>query len=465
MTLAFRPLSIPSDLAVKNLVTLRIFNYLIILVAGVVLIPFYASAQISLEWPYHDPNVSSYLTPDECIAASARLRFSSDVYLVARDTLPAKGAIVSSLPESAVKAARECSARFDPHTISLDDYLPAIRMFLMADRDEDAFIVERRRLSESGAESDTESDNAERNNTDRGIFLAAIAQTYMDAIPVRFEAAHRLVAELRRPETNARWQDRFAQIWMLMHRYRVSDRMEDARIPAQWLVALPDEVTSEERTSREFQSRANVLLAIHRFLARDQLLDSLSESTESYLALQQSLARKVSHVDQITGTEAIPVEGDFWFPQEPSSLPPFRGAVNLLIIEGNTGWPQRSVGAMLRRLKSEFPNLEIVLAVGTKGFFGASEPPTPEEEAVYFDRLFRGFHSYPVTLSVTRTPFWRLPAPDKRRINIPTSNLTNYGGQMLLIDRDGLIVHHTSVGTGDEQWLTDLVRVLVRSAK
>ena len=107
--------------------------------------------------------------------------------------------------------------------------------------------------------------------------------------------------------------------------------------------------------------------------------------------------------------------------------------------------------AGLRRVAQRFPALEITLVAQTYGLFDKMAPPPPGLEAEQFQRAWLTERHLPGALAVTSTPFWRLPAPDRRRINRDVPNVVQYSfGRTwhvpnwifppFLIDQDGTIV-------------------------
>jgi hypothetical protein len=122
----------------------------------------------------------------------------------------------------------------------------------------------------------------------------------------------------------------------------------------------------------------------------------------------------------------------------------------------------------LRRVSLRFPALELTVVVPTHGHFLYAQPPAPAEEAQLLHQWFDTYAVPGATLGVTSTPFWRLPAPDTRRLDKDLPNAIAYGfnkkwgaanGGMYLIDQDGLIV---DVLRFEEAELTQYIEVLLQ---
>lgn len=124
--------------------------------------------------------------------------------------------------------------------------------------------------------------------------------------------------------------------------------------------------------------------------------------------------------------------------------------------------------ATIKRLASEYPELELTLSAQTYGFFFDQKPPAPEEEAKLYQKWWLEFHSLPAALLITETPFWRLSDPDRRRINEEIDNRKNYSfgswivkPQMgVLVDREGTIVYTNILGRTTERRFGELIQVL-----
>ncbi|HEX6047974.1 MAG TPA: hypothetical protein VFZ21_01850, partial [Gemmatimonadaceae bacterium] len=125
---------------------------------------------------------------------------------------------------------------------------------------------------------------------------------------------------------------------------------------------------------------------------------------------------------------------------------------------------------MLRRMASAFPALEITLVDRTRGFFSYLVVASPAAEATLRRESWRA-HRAPGTLVVAATDFFRLPEPDRRRIDRPNPpNFTPYtfgrswpmvAGSAFIIDRDGTIVHAGELDRVHERQWSELIEILL----
>ncbi len=199
------------------------------------------------------------------------------------------------------------------------------------------------------------------------------------------------------------------------------------------------------------------------------LFDSLGKSTGAYIALQRDnwvRANKASS-DEIAipfGVVAPPIEGAFRFGNDTSAPHrPTKGKVSLIMFVDDFQMKTKSFSpqawctpacfdalATTKRLAHRFPELEVTLVAHTRGFFREVAPPAPAEEANWLQRYLLGYHNVPASLVIEQTDFWRMDAPDLRRIDNKTSTFVNYsrlGGalgvtpfMMFLVDESGTIV-------------------------
>jgi hypothetical protein len=125
----------------------------------------------------------------------------------------------------------------------------------------------------------------------------------------------------------------------------------------------------------------------------------------------------------------------------------------------DTCWDE---AATLRRIAKRFPALEITLVSQTRGYFVSAAVDTPADEAEWVRRWLLDAHHLPGALSVSVTPFERMPEPDRRRMDKPVPNAANYGGRgefmltsMFLVD-SGIIVYWDVLGPEERPGLFGL---------
>ncbi len=157
---------------------------------------------------------------------------------------------------------------------------------------------------------------------------------------------------------------------------------------------------------------------------RDSLLNALTKSVPEYNKLWNGyLSLQFGPDAFVTDARMERLYAKFWYPSGVDlSQYPRLGKVSLMVSlpagEGMRNiFMEPIIVAQIRRLKAKFPDLDILLSYRTQGFFDVVEPPTPAQEAVLADSLWLRFHKLPAILLVEETPFWRLPAPDRRRVD------------------------------------------------
>jgi len=423
-------------------------------------------------------DVARYTTVEECLAAITRVKDSveNQPEWIWRDTLPATQSRLAAdarapLPAPVEAVARRCSARFRGGAAPLVDFGPLLSLFVAADRDADADTLLARRLKEVGPTADRE--RAAVLDTAIHVYLALnqlAGQFYalpLFAHPARLAAAESLVTALVQIKT-VPWEARLDAYGELGISASSVDTALAGRA-AKAMLAVVNGLSDLERRSSAFRSRAWEITAALWFDKRAALLDSLRHGTAAYAALWRELWGEVAGKDSAVldgfarpiGRPAPPIQSDWWFGRDDSTVVrPVKGKVNLVLFlnpgdfscfeEDGTSLCNRTY-AGLRRVAQRFPTLEITLVAQTYGFFDKAAPPPPDVEATLLRRAWLAERHLPGTLAVTNTPFWRLPAPDRRRINRDVPNVTNYSfGRTwhvpnwifppFLIDQDGRIV-------------------------
>ncbi|MBX6330679.1 MAG: hypothetical protein IRY91_02405 [Gemmatimonadaceae bacterium] len=402
-----------------------------------------AHAQGSAAPSANGVDVAAYATVEQCLAAAARVRDSVErASPVWRDTLPDAVAVRDdSVPVAVVETARRCGARFAAGAAPLDGWRSLVTLDVLARWDARADTLVRRRLATVTTGAATE----------RAWVIGTVLRAYLgvpfegreDLVPpVRLAAAESLAAELDGLR-GAPWTVRMEAMVRLMDAARrVGDTTRALRAAAR-VVAIADGLTAAERRTNLYNRRVRQdVYAALRLLHADALLDSLRRSTAAYVALQRSLyARAMGERPDAMrfpiGEPAPPIEGDFWFRRGDSAATrPTAGHVALVVfldhgVDRNNrtasrcgvtvaGGSQRicwSGYARLRRLAQRFPGLEITLTAPTRGYFPFMSPPTPDVEAETLAHWWLDYHALPGALAVTRTAWWRLPDPDRRRID------------------------------------------------
>ena len=459
-----------------------------------------AGAQTRFEWPDTTVDVAKYATVEECLAAAGRVRFGQRVQealTVWRDTIM-EGFLKSRLdsePAPVVAAARRCGARFAEPEAALDGFPLLLRLYLVAGRDADAQALVARRLAALPATA---------RRAQRAAVIDTAVKLYMDAQPARLAAAESLLLQFANDGA-----DRVERLSIYAEMMGKASNLGDSVVARRWaeqVLAVGDSLTDAERHSAEFKRRfpdgARGLMfgAVRILIGQRLLLDSLRKSTAAFGALERAswahAAKMRPEAFPIpVGKRASAVKAEFWFPRAAADDQwPRPGHVSIVAfvdchgaprpddLHPPGGGPCGKEGAALRRWAHRFPALDIVVVSHTHGFFMYEPPPEPAAEAEWMHKWVEAW-APGATLAVATTPFWRLPAPDRRVIGQDNANDSTYsfgsilslkvrGGpawyyrqdyfpMLFLVDQDGFIVHQTVFPGGSEAWIRTMIDVLL----
>lgn len=423
------------------------------------------AAQATFTWPDTTVDVAKYTTVEECLAAVTRAR-NGVVYRHSRtawlDTLPVDvEAPLRAAPAVVTATAARCTARFPVATANLADFALLLPLYLDADRDADANTLVERRMAML-----PDTAKAARRAVSDTVFAY-----YIDARPMRLEAAERLLVARARGATDR--LDRMELYFRLMSAANGAGDTARARRAGQWLLAVADSLTPAERESEKWTTMEGVggnamtYLALQITIGLRTLLDSLRHSTPAMVNLQRTVWAKLMKerpeaLPYPIGEKAPPIQAEYWFPREAGATPrPAPGRVSIIgftdhrycLRDNNYGAVGERCGAqiaLLRGLSRRFPEIDVTIVDQTHGAFAYVLPQTPAEEAELTRQWIEGYQIPHATIAVEVTPFWKLPSPDGRRIERPSPNFTAYGfgkswtpqrsEARYLIDQDGIIV-------------------------
>ncbi len=447
--------------------------------------PASARAQARFLWPDTSVDVARYATVEQCLAADQRAQVGVDrreARIVWQDTMPRDlQRALAPAPAIVTETAARCARQFT-EAPSRESFISLFELYLAAGRDVDAASLLDRRLA---ALPDTVTRGQRTALVDSAIGI------YLHAQPARVAAAEALLLERVR-ERGTRVESLAIYDQLMKAAQTVGDTAR-ARRAAQRIVAVADSLTKDERKSDEFEGLNHgdggeqlVFEALNVIAGDDAFLDSLRQSTAAYAALKRANWVRASRgrfegVEYPIGARAATLTADFWFPAEAARAPrPAPGRVSLVIFlpsqcmrYGSSEATSSFEGcaylfAQLHRLTQRFPKLQVTVAAQTRGHFYYEPPPSPGEEAEWIRRWMEGY-DVPGAIAVSTTPFWRLPAPDSRRIdqfdNVP--NVENYrfkgiwnpmNGLKVLIDQDGRII----AATGSESLYEQFIEVLLQ---
>ncbi len=437
-------------------------------------IPTFLPGQTTFEWPNVSVDYSSYMTLEECLAATSRInKFHEDGNPVYIDTMPYDPREnFLPLPDEVISVGRQCAQRFISQITPIDRWRLLTQLYLQANLDTNAISVASARLK---AVSD--------DYKERFAVLDSIVVQFAFSRPSKVSLAEPFIQQLKdmvrefevdRSSTELRVKGYFRL-------YNISLIINDstsAREFAYKMGAVADSLSENDIVSDWFREARLQIYTALTFLSATDYKDSLKKSTKAFAALHRfnwsrSIKREVEGALPFArGESAAPLEADFWFPTTPQSGVPARGKISVVYFFNRCKdlacWDEYYT---IRRIAKRFPELEITLVMQTGGWFSDASPPAPEQEAQYASQKWLGFHKLPVSLAVTSSEFMKLPYPDNRRLNQKSDNYLNYfsfPGQppgmqadMFLIDRNGTIVTSSLMQRASEGELVEMIEILM----
>lgn len=461
-------------------------------IALVIGFPVTSYSQTRFDWnvkgdPVFDVDLESYRLPEACVAAVNRINRAvssrSPIYI---DTIPySHEEALKVLSPEAQEAASRCINIHEAH-VSMSDAVVWLPLYLAAGKYDGARILASRMINE--IPKDSVEKYARR--------LETIARIYMSSQPVDIPLVESLAVQaFNAPEES---YDKIRRFLLSLDISRVARRRGEKETEQIWInksSGFFSELSPTQKTylmgDRYYRMKVKQLTEGVRLLNLPVLLDSLSIGTAVYQRhliglVTASLKIEASLLGPMFPDQRVPeLTGEYWFQNRGDSsysqlshVPslPASSKVNLVVFQGQDvcipAGMQRfcfEEYALVKRIKSRFPDIEIVYVTNTKGFFRFLNPMNPQEEADLIAQDLIGFNNLPITLVVSETPFFRLSGFDKRRINEKTENQIAYSfGQdaantrdvAYLIDKDGLIVSHVRLTRYDEQNLFEYLTVL-----
>jgi hypothetical protein len=404
---------------------------------------------------------------EECLAISGRLRDSVEQNGAAwLDTVPLTSLEArASAAAPVAEVAQRCGARFVASSAPLSDFAPLVQLYLLAGRDADAASLISRRLQ--SVSSGAERERAAVLDTAISAYLSPSTPAgNVNAQPARLTAGESLVSELGKLTTAAPWVMRMQAYSKLMDAAQRLDDTACARRAAHGIVTIANSLQSTDRRKNDFADNVRgTIYPAHEVLDELAAQDSLRRSTAGFVAIKRANWAKATgesfeaYVFPI-GQQAPPIEADFSFHLGDAQVTrPTKGKNALVVFLNELRCVDLTFGprcfsayAQLRRLAQRFPELEITLVAMTHGYLGTRPPMPPAAEADTLSHWWMEQDQLPGALMVTATDFWRLPSPDRRRIDRDVANVTHYSfgknwrvpelgdAPAFLVDRGGTIV-------------------------
>ncbi len=413
------------------------------------------------------PNYSDYKYIDECLTAVVRLTNK----VTNKDTIRLK-----VMPDEVVKYGRECLSKVNIDTVSADavNLRTWGQVLLAVNRDEDFRRLFKRIIDSS------------RTSAEWSGFKNVAFNLYAQAIPVRIDELNRLIdiaPPNQSPEASALYK-----LQMQVNVALIALSLGDTEFPKPIVTELLGKIKEGKAEDKEyFKGMSLQAFALLYEMLQDEGMDSLRISTVAYRNFLENIwtkltDKKLDETNEAIGVNAPKVEGKFWYKNDwyydekgkivlssdvkpvASHIVPVPGKINaLLFLSGGChslaaeatmyGRKIRSVSCwqsanMIKRLKQEFPDLEVTVISRTQGLFGGGPPLKHEEEAKEISHYFLGFFQIPGVQVISETEFIRIPGLDRRRIDMETKYQEEYSGivldaSLILVDEYGKIFHNT----------------------
>lgn len=463
---------------------IRISIFLIVCLVWLVIAPATEAQQLFVI-PDTSPNYSSYKHMDECIASVQRLKS----YETAKDTIWRDTSVwededvLQPMPLHIVQIGASCMEKVEVDTLPKESIHFWASGLLSVDRDSDV-----ERMYRAYFDSIPSGDRLQA-------FRQAI-YVYRNARPMRLDAIESLYNWALEEAGEGVGQDTALfvlglNLSIFNNVYRKVD-IDKARAHVESMLSIIDTIPVDIKRQSSYSLFAAPLFAASVWLYEREGLDSLSLSVASYLNHLKRLYNRISidsfENNMIIGTVAPRVHGEFFYKLHESRLRkrmssvqsivpqavPVRGKINLIaFVQGgchkstpsatqpsfmrNPGlarcWPLLS---SIRRINESYPEVEISIVTKTFGNFATSPALEPREEADSLARYFLGFHRINGNVIVEKTPYFRLPGFDNRRIDAETENEIRYTLQgkprashlsAILTDENGVVIHSDEMGS------------------
>ncbi len=452
------------------------FRSLIIAVAAFLCGASGLSGQTRFARPDTTPNYAAYRYPEECMSAVIRLSDSSDTKQgLWRDTMSFGASLVPRpRPPAAIEASRKCFTKVDVDSIGNHAVAMWASFLVTAQRNDEAERLLTRYLDSAkfGA------------LVGRMIFIGKV---YQKARPANYAMIKKFSDNVksRIPDDSL-----LHSLWLNneLYGFAVSaGAFEDA----EHIESEAKQLLTKWKGSKEGGFEARKLFSRpFREEFSDAGFDSLLVSTTAFRNLRMHTWR--TYIDEdaqdaafVEGMKVPSLEGDWYytnnfktnnhklvlsdqFSKISATQRPVPGKVNAVaFVQGgchegtlffskaarNNGLGRRNCWptiASLKRLKNQFPDLEITIVTKTYGDYANATPLKPADEADTLASYFLGFYQIPAVHVIANGEFVRIPGLDNRRVDTEVPFEYAYeidgvklaqDGIVLLIDETGHIFH------------------------
>ena len=410
-------------------------------------------------------NVARYLHVEECLAASARVRDSVESWgglwmdtLVVEERRKPQASFAP-----AREAARRCAGNIQRGDEGLTNFAPWFELHLSANSDDRAQALLERRLAAIAPGAIAE----------RAAVLDSAVAIALLSSPARLALAERVLDLRDQHDSILSPTQLYSQPWNLMLRAQIMGDHEAAVRAARRMVGLHTRAKPVARDRAAGRQRDQMLFMAHTVISMDSALAALrTQGTDAYVAIRRDSWAKATGglaegIEIPIGEPAPEIQADVWVGDRKGDGPrPTKGRISLVAFVPTACKDvcARAVASM-RRIVERFPELEVTLLTSTTGHVNPVLTPTVAEEAAMLHGTLLASYRVPGALAVEDARPWYLPAPDGRRIEMPTPNREAYGFgavKMLtqpfstfVVDREGTIVEHQVFGNALTNALTE----------
>ncbi len=493
-----------------NIYQVRLVQY-ICFIAVFLLFPSIGSSQLKFTWPKNPPQPERYTAVEQCIAGTSRMiwRATNEQNKEIRiDTMPLNfdGSLVS-YPDSLVHFAERCSKKYDPNILSFKGpWEHAARLYIEGGQSQQLQILIKRRLDSVPA----------GDSVQYAAVLDTLVMLSHVSIPKDLVRADSLL-KVRHNYPQTAPANAFALYYNIkqLQFARIANRADLAQSAAKRISELNEKLTAVDRSTKEFIDLRRDVQRAYDYIRWNEARSVLASNVNSYIDIRTKQWEEVTR-----GTVAnerfpigkvaaqIPSDKKFISPSDVNTTQlvsssantfPIENQLNLVVFLGHECYTGKMIGlpfgkrygydcprtiSALKRINTRFPELRIVVAVETHGYFSYLGPLGNDKEAELLRQWTHDYMKAPGSLVVTFLPHFFLPAPDGRRVEEILTHVTEYAfGQKepgsgrdwiipqtaFIVSNDGRILHNDRFVAGasmfSEQEFSDLIGAALQSAK
>lgn len=459
------------------------------------------SAQTKFHIPTGPPNYSSYLYVEDCVGAVSRINALPKVQAQIVDTFRAERKLIyNPVSQPAKDTALICSNKWSLDTVPSRILYEVATDFMMIGRMRDVKKAYKKYIDSIPPE---ERVKAKRQLS--SLYFVHLDKAELDdALEAWFDASSET------PKDSFAWlmsgRSAAIQVWSGIGEIARADSSLDEYI--RYVESASPEQKKQYQRAMSFIADAIYKDAL--FLKQDIVLEKLSESTSQYSQYLRELLIKIGEETPRPtplDSTAPTLLGKWWYGPRftdgkvsiakvsvDSSLVSWHGKVNAIafipagchtsapkgdernVFERQNGTKKFCAATLsaINRLKEASPNLNVIIATRTFGSFGDLVTESPEKEAETLARYFIENYKVKAYVAVEETEMFSLPGLDKRRVDLPTQNETNFSianfrltqdYNVVLVDPEGKIFYTGSITGDNESIAQNLIDVVTKRSQ